>query len=188
MKKAAFLVFLTVCFGCTKECPVPQVQNTVLILKVDFLTYQFEGAIEHKVSSPYNALDSIPLGVDFKAPTDFGHIKVWYEPSSDSLFSGTVIAIGEGALDYPNVNPASQFSRNSNSLPMPDTNNFRHLIPNWYDQNVKLDSIWSAIANLDVVTQYKGVDSEIAYFLYTPGVWAGDPATWDYYLFMNSVK
>lgn len=188
MKKAAILVFLAICLACTKESPVPQVYNTVLILKVDFLTHQFEGAIERKVSSPYSSSDSIPLGVDFKVPGDFGHIKVWYEPNSDSLFSGSVIALGEGQLDYPNVKPASQFTRNSSPLPMPDTTNFRHLIPNWYNQNVKLDSIWNDLANLDVVAQYLGSDSEIAYFLYTPGVWTGDPATWDYYLFMNGVK
>ena len=189
MKKAAILILLLAVLGCEKkEHPILQLHNTILILKVDFQTYQFEGAKEVVISDVFAPTDTIPLNYLFKAPSDFGYMKIWHEPGLDTLFYGDVVWNGWGPLHYPQVDPAASFSRTSAALPAPDSTHYNYI---WKPHNrppVSFDSLWMDLADLDIVQDYYHGSKKFSYFCYTPSVGFGDPSEWDYYIFMNALK
>ena len=49
-------------------------------------------------------------------------------------------------------------------------------------------NIWNSINNLEVVSDYldSNPNGKINLFLYTPGVGIGDPAYWDWYVFLKN--
>ncbi len=53
MKKIIFILFVGLLFSCSKHNE-PAIQNKVMLLKVDFLTNEFEGGLEFEFSTSAN--------------------------------------------------------------------------------------------------------------------------------------
>ena len=75
--------------------------NSIVILKVDYMTNKFEGGYEQQINSEITDADTIPITIKYKAPGDFGNISLYYKPTNDLLFDGSIIWNGTGTINYP---------------------------------------------------------------------------------------
>lgn len=162
--------------------------NKVLALKVDLLTNTFEGAKELE----FEDLDGFSIGVDYNAPGDFGDVTINYAEAQQPLFAGTIIWMGTGEISYPEFQPAGAFESSNGEAALPANEDFE-LIANgegeaapW--QSLEYDEIWDAIDNLDVVKAYRqqNPNAAVKLYLYTPSVGIGDPAEWDWIVFLKN--
>lgn len=166
---------------------VPKSQNKVLLLKVDYLTQAFEGGKE----LIYPDSPSFNLTYNYQSPGDFGSLTLLYTEVGQPIFSGTIIWMGLGAMQYPqSLWPASAFAT-VGDLPMPGPNDYfviEQQSENFLPDIVPMSQIWDAVKNLQVVHQYRASNpnTPVRLFIYTPSVGVGDPADWDYFAILKN--
>lgn len=178
----ALLAIVTGFASCTKKPSSPH--DSLLLLKVDYLTYKFEGGTEIQLSQSVAGTDTLPVETIYNPPGDFGDITLKYQPSGDNIFAGTIIWMGCGQITYPaSLNPSKSFSTYPNPVPMPDSTDFQQIFK--YSPALQADSAWMAVKDLKIVHRYSKFAKNIGIFLYTPSVGMGDPADWDYFLIMS---
>lgn len=201
---------LSLCFACTTEEPfdppnIPQQQQTgrvpasnpknnalprskVVLLKVDFLTHVFEGAKELTFATNPN----FSIAFEYVPPVDFGGVTLNYFEVNQPIFQGTITWMGLGMMQYPmNMDPVSAFPTVPNPLPLPGDNVFSPVMYHeyaYYPDPIPYAAIWNAIANRQIVAQYRASNpnSPIHIFLYTPSVGVGNPADWDYFIILKN--
>ena len=83
------------------EIEIPGSDSTILIMKVDYQTFQYEGYTTVNVDSVSDSSDTIPFWATYCPPCDFGYIKLFYENSSHLLFYGDIFWMGCGDLFFP---------------------------------------------------------------------------------------
>ena len=89
-----------------ENLPSIQEDNRVLILKVDYLTFSFEGGNELL----FDDTSSFNISSNYNPPGDFGDIQLYYEEFDELIFDGTIIWMGTGNRSYPEtMNPAINF-------------------------------------------------------------------------------
>jgi hypothetical protein len=195
MKKVVILAGLLVFFGCSKEIE-PEIQNNdikadtlnkILLLKVDLMTNTFEGAKEIILSGSIPATDTLPIVTKYKPPLDFGRLSLYYQPSNELIFDGTIIWMGKGKISYPDsFDTADKFAINEKGIAYPGDSVFQVLhFP--FQNEIKFDSIWSAVKNLKIVEEYRKSNKSVGIFIYTPDQGFGDPNNWDWFLLMNGM-
>lgn len=165
--------------------PTPRIEttNTILILRVDCNTYKFEGGFEKLISKPIPNTDSIPIEVVYKSPSDIGHITLYYKPSGDLLFDGPIIWAGSGKLNVPTTFDLPETYYKTTTEPAkPDDSKFQKIFSM---NNPDYTKIWKSISNLSIVTEYLRSNKKIGLLLYTPSVGVGNPAEWDWYVFLS---
>jgi len=159
--------------------------NTILLLKVDVMTYTFEGAKELEMASEISDSETIPLNVDYAPPGDFGSIALYYE-GKELIFDGSIIWMGLGEISYPeSFDPPSSFSELNSTISLPDTNRFQLIFNDFGYAAIDYSLIWNAINKLEIVDDYHESHKNIGLFLYTPSVGIGDPNDWDWFVIMN---
>ena len=133
--------------NCTDE---PFTDGNVLMLKVDYLTNTFEGGYEFSFD---NIPNSFNIRKEYRAPGDFGYIKYYYYETSDLLFYGTIIWMGEGEIYYPqNLLPASVFDFTLlDNIVFP--NGFED-IGVYSPLDINYTNVWLSVENLAKVREY----------------------------------
>lgn len=196
MKNLIFLIVIFLAAGCVKKAiPMPPSSETanpqappagnILLLQVDYLSFNFEGAKELSVSQPSSS-DSLPIKVDYKTPSDFGSLFLSYKPTNDSLFFGTIVWSGTGKKDFPaTMDAATSFSLLNSSLAKPINSRFQTIFYLQYPQAINYSALWNAIDKLQIVGTYLNFNKKIGIFLYMPSVGIGNPAEWNWYLIMS---
>lgn len=179
MNKLFLLLIITVL--AISSC-APETENRILLLKVDYLTSAFEGGKELSMHDNNYQADSLPLTIDYKSPGDFGSITLYFQPTGQRIFDGTIVWMGCGEMNYPaSLNDASEFSSISNPVAMPDSTGFQ-IVHEIYPADFDKSSLWDAVSKLDIVRRYMEAGNKVGIFLYSPSVGVGDPADWDYFL------
>lgn len=157
--------------------------NSIVILKVDYVTYKFEGGYEQQINSEITNTDTIPITIKYKAPGDFGNISLYYKPTNDLLFDGSIIWMGTGTIKYPETFiPAKSYSLLEDPIAKPKVSTFKCIFgtpPTDYS------SIWNSINNLQIVSNCLDSKKKIDLFLYTPSVGVRNPNDWDWIIVMN---
>jgi hypothetical protein len=162
--------------------------NKVLALKVDLLTNTFAGGKELE----FEDADAFSIAVNYNPPGDFGDVALSYAEVQQPLFAGTIIWMGTGAISYPDFEPASAFESSEGEAALPANEDFA-LIANvegeaapW--QSLDYAEIWDAIDNLVAVKAYRQANpgAEVKLYLYTPSVGIGNPAEWDWIVFIKN--
>ncbi len=171
--------------SCKKHDDTPYTSPAIgnlMILKVDYLTHKFEGG--HVFSfSPFSYVDSIPIKLDYKSPSDFGGVTLLYAPGNDTILSGSLVWMGKGQLHYPVIEPAKMFSTINTTLAAPDSAKIQfvnHMISP-YVKSVSGSELWPAVSNLAATQDFMNADVKVGLFLYQPSVGGGDPADWDWF-------
>jgi len=156
------------------------------MLKVDYQTGKFEGGKIFTYPAGSYVSDSIPIQELHKSAGDFGNITLKYLPTGDTVFFGTIIWMGKGAMAVPQtLDGVNKFAPVQLDVLPPDSTKVKYYgsangIPFYDGQNFA--SIWKSIAGLNVTADAIGVGhAKVGLFLYTPSVGMGDPADWDYY-------
>ena len=157
--------------------------GNVLMLKVDYLTNTFEGGYEFSFN---NVPNNFTVVKEYMSPGDFGYVKYFYDEINEMLFYGTIIWMGEGQIYYPeNILPASAFDLTSwTDIIYP--NGFEN-IGEQYNPNMDYTNVWLSVQNLAKVRYYlvTNPNQTVKIFLYMPCVGVGDPAHWDWILFLK---
>lgn len=176
-------VIITLC-GCRRD----QINkpDSILLLKVDYQTLQFEGGLEQKVNSTLPDSDTIPLRVNYKPPGDFGSIALYHKPGNELLFKGTIIWMGKGEISHPvSFKPASSFQTYNTPLAYPGSSAFKPVNVQPGTTVPDLEPVWNAVAKLHIVSEYRQANKKIGVFVYTPSVGIGNPADWDWILVLG---
>ncbi len=160
------------------------ISNSILLLKVDYLTQKFEGGKEIKIIKGTMPSDSLPILIDYEEPGDFGNIKLSYEPTGDLIFDGDIIWTGKGEINYPeSFNPIGNYTLLTEELQLPDSLRFQRIFNNHI--NSRYAKIWRAVSKLEKTSCYLKGNQKIGIFLYTPSVGVGNPADWDWFVIMS---
>jgi hypothetical protein len=194
MKAKHLLLFMAITLiGCdSSEMNSPnetdkKAVNHVLLLQVDYTTNKFEGGTEFNFSKQTNGFTIVN---EYKAPGDFGWVKLIYKELNELLFEGTIHWMGTGKMIYPDkLEPANYFESTLTQdvyLPGKGFENIQH--PNSPDfEEEDYLNVWLAVQYLVKVREYldANTDQQIKIFLYTPSVGVGDPLTWKWLIFLN---
>jgi len=176
---------LIILASCSKDSAIErgETTNTILLMKVNFSSYIFEGGSEEIITKGLTKTDTLPISVVYKSPNDFGNLSLFYQPTGDLIFDGSIIWMGTGKISYPtSFQNASSFPLNKFSITKPDSSMFQTIFDNG---DIEYDKIWNAISNLSIVSEYMKSNKKIGVFLYTPGVGVGDPNIWDWIILMS---
>ena len=159
--------------------------NNVLVLKVDYNTNQFEGGKELSFT---NTTYNMTVTNQYVSPSDFGSIKLKYQELNETLFDGTIVWAGLGQINYPqNLLNANQFDRVMTDDYVTPISGFENVFnPN--NSTYNYNTIWTSVQSLVKVRQYlnSNPNATVKIFLYTPSVGVGNPAEWDWIIFMKN--
>jgi hypothetical protein len=164
----------------------PPVPNTVLLLKVDYLTHTFEGGKEFTFP---NQTNTFTIQTQYQAPSDFGGIKLYYQELNQQLFNGSIHWMGTGSILFPSdFQPAGAFAVVQTLVPVAfPTSGFQNVF-NPDNTVYNYQDVWSSIAYLQKTGDYGYWQTNTIapkIFLYTPSVGIGDPATWKWIVILK---
>lgn len=191
MKKILyFLVFisLTIFSGCDDhdtDCDLDNSTNKVLMLKVDYTTFNIEGVKEFQFDQQ---TDTFTIVSDYMSTKDFGYIRLMYKELNQQLFYGTIWWDGLGEMIFP---ASLDSPENLESVPTDDVifpiNGFNSAYLVFYS-DLDFFNIWLNVQHLEKVRQYLHMNPNqtVNMFLYTPSVGGGDPLEWDYFVFLKN--
>lgn len=163
-------------------------ENKVALLKIDYLTHAFEGGKE----LTFQSATDFTIAANYQPPGDFGSVQLMYEELEQPLFEGTIIWMGLGERSYPDsIQSADGFETISTPVEMPAQSLFENVMYAeyiYYPEDLSYSDLWDAIKNLHLVQEYRvnSPSEPIKVFLYTPSVGVGNPADWDYYVFLKN--
>ncbi|MGN6298219.1 MAG: hypothetical protein ACTHM7_15625 [Ginsengibacter sp.] len=183
------IVLLTLFLSCSKvdlkKIQADQVANKVLMLKVDYTTSKFEGGKEFTFKNP---TQSFTIDNEYHAPGDFGSIKLIYQELNEPLFDGTIIWMGSGKMAFPaDLQPPSKFTSVLTQDIVYPINGFQNVFnPN--NEDYDYTTAWMAIEHLVKVREYlkSNPGETVKIFLYTPSVGVGNPADWDWIIYLKN--
>ena len=166
-------------------------EGNVLMLKVNYLPdefgyHAFEGGYEYSFD---NAPNSFTITKEYRSPGDFGHIKLYYSEIDEMLFYGTIVWMGCGKIYYPTyLLPADAFNRVVTKDLVFPANGFENIFPesSYYPED-GYEAIWLSVQGLVKVREYLQANPQqkVKLLLYAPSVGCGDPADWDWILFLK---
>jgi hypothetical protein len=190
MKKFILILasFFSIFISCSKgnDETVGRTTNTnnVLILKIDYNTNRFEGGKELTFS---DSSTNMTIVNQYVAPGDFGSIKLKYQELNEILFDGTLVWAGLGQVNFPqNLLDSNQFDRVMTADYVTPIAGFENVF-NPDNTTYNYNAIWMSVQSLAKVRQYlySNPNATVKLFLYTPSVGMGNPAEWDWYIFMK---
>ncbi len=155
------------------------------MLKVDYLTNTFEGGKELGFS---NTTASFTISNQYLPPSDFGSLKLKYQELNETLFEGTIIWMGLGQIYFPqNILAANQFTSVTTTDIVYPANGFQNVF-NPSNQVYDYTNAWLSVQRLVKVREYlkSNPAGSVKIFLYTPSVGIGNPAEWDWIIFMKN--
>ena len=175
------------------EIDIPGCDSNILIMKVDYQTFQYEGYTTVNVDSVSDFSDTIPFLATYCPPGDFGYIKLFYENPNHLLFYGSIIWSGCGNLYFPTS--FMELPAQTTGLPFPGNDKICLIDYTGAQQSLPWDSgivdetmmenVWVTISKQpEFLHYYSKTSKKVAVFLYTPSVGGGNPADWDFIIFV----
>ncbi|UCG52798.1 MAG: hypothetical protein JSW58_04390 [Candidatus Latescibacterota bacterium] len=192
-------------FGCSDDttCPcvgsqptwsLPADSMNLAVLVSDYLTYEFErGALNHYPMCSGCDEEGLPFEIVFDPPLDFGDITFRYTERGDTLFRGTIVWMGTGAITYPTeFFDADEFERVSDPRRDPLSTEYFSVYPQFDEETfkAKADSAWQEVKTLDIVADFARKDYRVGVYMYPPTVGMFDPsvAKWVVFLYRGKVE
>jgi hypothetical protein len=183
------IALLTLFLSCSKvdlkKIQESQTENKVLMLKVDYTTNKFEGGKEFTFK---NSSQSFTIDTEYRAPGDFGSIKLVYRELDEPLFDGSIIWMGLGKMTFPSdLKPASAVNSVLTADVIYPANGFENVF-NLHNETYDYSIVWMPIQHLVKVREYlkSNPNQKVKIFLYTPSVGVGNPADWDWIIYMKN--
>ncbi len=121
-------------------------------------------------------------------PGDFGNLKLKYKELNEVIFEGDIIWMGKGEMKYPlNFLRANEFNKVNTTNVVNPKAGFENIF-NEYNQVYDYTPIWLSIERLVKVREClnSNPNATVKLFLYTPSVGAGNPADWDWIVFIKN--
>lgn len=187
--KTRFLLLLSamlLLISCTDDDnanPAPEPAASVLLLRVDYTTNQFEAGTELH----FDSNDTFTISNEYLEPGDFGYLKLFWEEQDALLFDGEIHWAGTGELNFPtNFLPASSFDAVATLDFVTPANGFQNVF-NPDSTTYDYLPMWSSVQFLVKVREYLQANPQqtAKVFLYTPSVGVGNPEEWDWYFILK---
>ena len=158
----------------------------ILICKVDYLTFRYEGFYALKVSGKQETGKEIPFVAEYEAPNDFGNIKLFYGAKNNLLLDGAIIWNGCGKLAFPEQFRAGLPT--DAGIAYPGTERVAMITENGQYSPIlnerEIKYIWESVSKQKEFQYYfTNSTKKLAIFLYTPSVGLMNPADADYLIF-----
>lgn len=158
----------------------------ILICKVDYLTFRYEGFYALKVSGKQETGKEIPFVAEYEAPNDFGNIKLFYGSKNNLLLDGAIIWNGCGKLAFPEQFRAGLPT--DAGIAYPGTERVAMITENGQYSPIlnerEIKYIWESVSKQKEFQYYfTNSTKKLAIFLYTPSVGLMNPADADYLIF-----
>lgn len=190
MKKWIFILLMGLLTGCLDDDDkyiYHTHDNSVVLLKINYTDFEFEGGTEIFLHSDFNESTNIPISVDYVPPGDFGSISLYYEPKEELIFEGSIVWAGSGKRTFPRyIYHPDNFLYLDEEIEKPADERFQ-IIFTEEGVDYPLEDIWNSINDLAIVNRYLKGGKNIGLFRYTPSVGVGDPNEWSWYVIMNTV-
>lgn len=208
MKKRILIIKkVKICFICLLIILIFSTQNTraddktsfiksdsmnLAIFVIDYLTYQFEEAqISYYPLCQGCDVDSLPFHKIYLPPGDFGDVTFNYTYNNQNLFYGTIWWMGIGEIIYPSNFLTANIFLPSTFSEIPVLKQYFNrsyedfLENNINDYQLKADTAWNAIAQLQIVEEFVEKDCRVGFYTYAPSVGMFDPneAKWIIFLY-----
>ncbi len=162
--------------------------KTILISKVDYLTFRPRGFYAMNVQNPVSSGNEIPFVAQYQAPGDFGWFKLFYQTTDNLLAYGSIVWMGCGHLEFPETFRAGQ--KLNSGLPYPGQSKIAFINDEGQyctvnaAQEIDLQRIWQTLSKQEEFQHYySNTHKKVAVYLYTPSMGLGDPADWYYLVF-----
>ena len=127
------------------------------MLVVNATTNAFLGGYEFEY--PENT-DTFTIRGEYEQPSDFGHIRLFYNELDTMLFYGTIIRMGTGKIIFPaELIPPAQFEVVSTEDLILPKNGFETVFEYSYNDEVYVTA-WKSIQNLKKAREYLHSNSE----------------------------
>ena len=188
-------ILLGICILSFSNCKKDDGENednvtkTLVLLKVDYLTHDFEGGQLVELPPFTNLSDTLPLIVNHVAPSDIGSLSIYYNTVNPSqlVFNGSLVWMGLGSRSFPaTLADPLDFPLLASPLGSVDSTEFKIVHYDLAPQQIYYDSIWDGIKDLEIVGFVRSNSTtKMSLFLYRPSDGAGDPADWDWYILME---
>ncbi|WP_430614340.1 hypothetical protein [Flavobacterium sp. JP2137] len=197
MKNYVILMLLylmtTACCSSSDSNPTPVPTPTptvyepkVMLLKVNYLTNAFEGAVEiplEKKSSTFT------LRKEYQEPSDIGNIKLFHKETDQLLFDASIIWMGKGRISYPQFIAPDNFERVAQPNPIYPVNGFKMLI--LFDSffvEPDLTQAWARVQTVMLAREYLNANPEqqVNVYLHQPSADVGDPEDWRWIFFLKN--
>lgn len=188
-------ILFSICLLAISSCKKDDGENednvtkTLVLLKVDYLTHDFEGGQLVELPPYTNLSDTLPLIVNHILPSNVGSLSIYYNTISTSslVFNGSLEWMGLGIRSFPVALANSiDFPLLSAPLGNIDSTEFKVIHYDLAPQQIYYDSIWDGIKNLEIVGFVRSTSTtKMSLFLYRPSDGPGDPADWDWYILME---
>ncbi|MFA6200013.1 MAG: hypothetical protein WC679_06385 [Bacteroidales bacterium] len=176
---------LSICLFSACEEKEDSRNSKLLMLKVDYLTNNFEGGKETIFSEQTS---TFTITTQYDSPGDFGNIRLTYQELNEIIFDGSIIWMGRGEMSIPqNILSANQFNRVSTDDFVYPSGGFENVF-NPSEEDYDYSQIWISVQGLVKVREYlnSNPSASVKIFLYTPSVGVGDPADWDWIIFIKN--
>lgn len=164
--------------------------NDVLVMMVDYMTLNCMGYTTVKIADELAASDTIPFCIESKDPSDFGFVKLYYGRNvpGNLLFSGTIVWMGCGKMDYPTGFVMGK--SNLFNIPSMGENGMSYIGGGSEDLDKREQlRIWQSVSKMESFQWfYSRTQKKVAVYLYTPSVGMGDPADWYYLVFVENSR
>lgn len=167
--------------------PLKSDSMNIAILVLNYETYSLEGGHFANYEDCNDKDSNLPFDVSVHEPLDFGSIIFKYSQTNDTLFQATVVWRGLGSIIYPShLLFADTFKVVTNNTPEPDSIEiFEYFVD--FDKNIlklKCDTVWSAINNVDIVSDFSQESFKTGIFLYPPSVGGFNPKSAKWIVFL----
>jgi hypothetical protein len=164
-------------------------------LKVDFITYDFEGGYFTKFDyQPGYDLAGIPFTIIFNPPIDTGDIFFSYSATNDTILFASIWWAGQGQILFPDsIIEASLFAFDSTLVVKPFTIEYYNYIGEIEDSvfQQKGDSAWLSVKKLLILDSFDELGSvfRAGLYLYAPSVGVFNPevAKWIIFLYRGQL-
>jgi hypothetical protein len=142
------------------------------LLITDYTSGIPEGHFLYNIVKPFGVASKDMQAVSVKnIAGDFGNVAITYGQNADTLFAGSEVWMGTGAITRP-VMPDTNIAEGDHALDKPSYFQFLNTdsttMDSKYKQKAKL--AWAHISKMRILSSYQGVSFKIAFFLYTPAI------------------
>lgn len=150
---------------------IHQNKLNIAVLKLNYTDFSIQGGKMLYYDCLGCTKDSIPFNVDYQEPMDFGSICLKLNPSLDTVFSGSMIWMGTGVIDFPtNFNASMPFMSDNSVIQAPNNIQLLNQQGQQFNNATIINQCWNTVSTLEITESFSNFNYHAAIYLYTPKV------------------
>jgi hypothetical protein len=150
---------------------IHQNKLNIAVLKLNYTDFSIQGGKMLYYDCLGCTKDSIPFNVDYQEPMDFGSICLKLNPSLDTVFSGSMIWMGTGVIDFPsNFNASMPFMSGNSIIQAPNNIQLLNQQGQQFNNATIINQCWNTVSTLEITESFSNFNYHAAIYLYTPKV------------------